>query len=431
MVLAAFLCWGAVSAVHAQEAVPDGAASNDANTREEGWDFGPVTLRPTIDLRLRYEFVDQDGAAENANAVTLSGRLGVVAETEVGLTALVEFEGVTDFGSEQFNSTTNGQTDFPLVLDPAGLELNRALVSYTGLPDTEVIFGRQYLKLNNERFLGISAFRQNHQTYDAITVVNNSIEPLTLSYSYIEGVQTIFGNEGGEPPFPGELESDSHVARAALTLAEGQEIAVYGFWLDLDEDPANTTRTLGARATFRVPLDEYAHLPIEAEYARQSDFRNNPDSFGLDYVRVSGGVAAATDLFGGFIKLGYEMLGSDGERGVFTPLGDNHPFQGTADVFALGTPAAGLEDIFVELGATFPDLPFGEQVVAAIAVHDFETEEGDIDIGREIDAVIDYHLTENVVAQAKAAFFDGTDTPIDGIIFPDTTRVFTSIQFRQ
>ena len=43
---------------------------------------GGVTVKPLLDLRLRWENVDQDGIAKDANAVTLRARTG--AEVTLG-----------------------------------------------------------------------------------------------------------------------------------------------------------------------------------------------------------------------------------------------------------------------------------------------------------------------------------------------------------
>lgn len=41
-----------------------------------------------------------------------------------------------------------------MVSDPEGVEINRAQLTWTGLPDTEAVLGRQRIVLNNGRFVG-------------------------------------------------------------------------------------------------------------------------------------------------------------------------------------------------------------------------------------------------------------------------------------
>jgi hypothetical protein len=62
-----------------------------------------------------------------------------------------------------------------VVADPEGTEVNQVWVGYEKY-DTNVKFGRQTFTLDNHRFIGNVIWRQNEQTYDAVSLVNNSIE---------------------------------------------------------------------------------------------------------------------------------------------------------------------------------------------------------------------------------------------------------------
>jgi len=73
--------------------------------------------------------------------------------------------------------------------------LNRLQVAYSGLPDTVVTVGRQRINLDNQRFVGAVAFRQNEQTFDALRVANTSVKGLSLSYAFVNQVNRFFGNE--------------------------------------------------------------------------------------------------------------------------------------------------------------------------------------------------------------------------------------------
>ncbi|MDP1738102.1 MAG: hypothetical protein Q8L23_11760, partial [Caulobacter sp.] len=110
-----------------------------------------------VDARLRYEFVDQDGFGQQAQALTLRARLGYETPAWEGFKALVEVEGVTAL-SDDYNSTTNGNLAYPVVLDPEAAELNRAQISWTG-GRTSLVVGRQRVVLGNARFVGNVGFR--------------------------------------------------------------------------------------------------------------------------------------------------------------------------------------------------------------------------------------------------------------------------------
>ena len=52
--------------------------------------------------------------------------------------------------------------------------------------------GRQRINLDNQRFVGVSPRRQNEQTYDGVLGQLQPVDELTLTYAYIDNVNTIF-----------------------------------------------------------------------------------------------------------------------------------------------------------------------------------------------------------------------------------------------
>ena len=85
-----------------------------------------VAVKPLLDARLRYENVDQDGIAREADGLTLRVRPGLQL-SEGGWSALIEGE-VTAAIDDRYNSGTNGKTQFPLIVDNGNGELNRAQI---------------------------------------------------------------------------------------------------------------------------------------------------------------------------------------------------------------------------------------------------------------------------------------------------------------
>ena len=153
------------------------------------------------DVRYRYEYVDQDGIANGADASTFRVRLGASYSPIDKLSFLAELEANTPLGGEDYNSTTNGKTTYPVVADPDSTELNRAQVTFTGIPNTAVTFGRQRIILDNARFIGNVGWRQNEQTFDSLLVTNNSINDFTLKAGYIWNVHRIFGSQSDNRKF--------------------------------------------------------------------------------------------------------------------------------------------------------------------------------------------------------------------------------------
>ncbi len=364
-----------------------------------------------IDARLRYEFVDQAGFAEEAGALTLRTRLGYETPAWKGFKALVEGENVTAL-SDRYNRTTNGQVAYPTVLDPETTELNRAQISWSGAK-ANVVVGRQRIVLGNARFVGNVGFRQNEQTFDAAKVAFKVNPTTTLTWIYVDRVHRILGDDSPQ----GEWDSDSHVIQLDSKTPIGQ-LTAYGYLLDFESAPLQSSATWGARLTGSRPLAAGSSLTWEVEYARQGDYGSNPVDFDLDYLALAAGLKADSR----YITLGLERLDGDGARGFGTPLATLHVFQGWADVF-LATPARGVKDINLRAGATVP--LGGRKLKLAAAVHDFSDADGGLDYGSEIDASASLPLTPRLSFEVKAARFNG-DLPA----FADRTKVWVTFELK-
>lgn len=365
-----------------------------------------------IDARYRYEHVDQDGLANEANAHTLRARVGFLTGKVFDLQFLVEGEGVVQF-NDDFNDTTNGNATFPVVADPEDFQINRLQVEYSGLPQTVITVGRQRINLDNQRFVGGVAFRQNEQTFDAARITNTSIENLNLTYIYVNQINRIFGEEGGTGgagAFQGALEGDTHLFNAGYEIKDWGKLTGYAYRIDLQDAPQATlpsTQTFGLRFTGKHSITDQFTALYGAEYATQSDFRNNPRSYDVDYWMLEGGVAAH-----GFKLLGgVESLEGNGIDRFQTPLATLHKFQGYADVF-LVTPVNGIVDLYGTLGyeTKFSDAGPLTGVSAALTYHDFEAERGGGDLGSEWDIEATAKFGDHWAASVKYADYDGFGT---------------------
>lgn len=350
-----------------------------------------------LDARYRFEDVDQTGLPQGAQAHTVRARVGYQTAAVQGLSLLAEMEGVAHLNGA-FNDSINGKTKRPLVTDPDGAELNRLQLDYSGLPGTQVTLGRQRINLDNQRFIGAVGFRQNEQTFDALRVVNKSIANVELNYALVTQVNRIFGNESPQ----GEYEGTSHLLNAAITLAPVGKITGYAYFLDLNEQPLLTTRTVGARLAGKQTLGTVT-LAYVGEYAHQTDYKHNPREIALDYL-----AGELTGSIGGTgLTIGIESLEGDGVRGFATPLATLHKFQGYADAF-LTTPANGVVDTYGKLGHD-AKLTWGSVtgLSAALWYHDFEAERGGARQGSEWDAELALKFGPKITAGVKYADFDG------------------------
>ncbi|WP_332766836.1 hypothetical protein [Phenylobacterium sp.] len=348
-----------------------------------------------LDARLRYEAVSQDGFAKDAQALTLRTRLGYETPAWRGFKALAEVENVTAL-DEGYNSTTNGKLGHPVVADPEVTELNRAQVSWAG-KQAELVAGRQRIVFGNARFVGNVGFRQNEQTYDALKAVVRPTKELAVTYAYVDRVHRVFGHHSVQ----GEWDSDSHLVQAELKTGAGQ-VTGYGYLLDFDNAPTQSNATWGARFAGAQPFHPGLAVTYEAEFARQTDHRNSPTDFTLDYLDLGVGLKGPVH----WATVGFERLGGDGRRGFQTPLATLFAYQGWADVF-LTTPPGGVRDLNLRAGTTIEmgskSLPVKLQAVA----HDFADDDGSRRYGREVDFMASVPLTKILSAEVRAAFFEG------------------------
>ncbi len=374
--------------------------------------------KPLIDVRYRYEWKDQAGFASSAHANTLRTRLGFETGEFYHFKFLVEMENVFSIGSDNFNSTTNGLTMFPVIADPDATELNRAQITFTGIEKTPIIVGRQRFNLNNHRFVGAVDWRQNQQTFDAARLSSTLIDNLTVDYLYIDRVQRIFGDAH---PL-GDIDSDSHVISAVYNVGGVGVVKGYGVLLDLHELPGASSATWGVRYENNFTLDEDAAIKfgVVAEFATQSDYAGNPFDYRESYVHGE----AALGVSAAGLKFGYERLGGNGAIGFSTPLATLHKFNGFADVF-LTTPAAGLEDIYGTLAYNWKDAPFGADVKAFVTYHSFSSDVGSLDFGDEIDAGLTLSFRKHWSVNLKGAVYNG-----GGFGPADRSLIWTSLRFQ-
>jgi len=357
----------------------------------------------TFDARARFEHVDQETFARNARAPTIRARVGFVTGKVADFQGLIEGEAIVHL-SDQFNDTVNGETTFPTVVDPAGMELNRLQIEYTGIPQTVVTLGRQRINLDNQRFVGAVGWRQNEQTFDALRVTNTSVEGLTLNYIFVNQVNRIYGNES----LQGEYEGPTHLFNAAYELAPIGKIVGYAYLLDLQEAKPQSNATFGLRVTGKKDVGDGFTLGYEAEYAHQNDYADNPNDVSLDYWH--GDLLLAHGEFSALV--GVESLEGSGVNGVpgFTAqLGTLHKFQGYADAF-LATPKDGIVDVYGKVGY---ETKFKEPVgpitgfTAAAWYHGFDSERGSQSLGEEFDIEGVARLGEHFAIGAKYANYDG------------------------
>ena len=357
-----------------------------------------------LDFRYRYEQVDQQGFDVDAYASTLRTRLNYTTAEWQGLTAMLEAANVVVLGQYSlYNSTTNGATSRPVVADPEYTEINQAWLQYK-LGDYTGIGGRQVINLDNQRFVGNVAWRQNDQTYDAVTLKVGSIPRTQLFYSWVGNVNRVTGPDNGT--FPGNLTGSTNLLNARVDLGAGGALSLFGYWLDFDRNQPFaaavtnnlSSSTYGAYYAGAWQASAAVKLNVTGSYAHQQDDGQSTLDYDADYWLVEGG--ASLKQFG--IRAGYEVLGGNtraNTTGFQTPLATLHIFQGWADKFTT-TPQQGVEDFYVGASANVVGLAM------QLVYHDFQAEAVDQDFGTEWDASVAYKFAKRFEATLKYANYD-------------------------
>ena len=353
----------------------------------------------SLTFRYRYEYVDQDSFDRNARASTLKSRLTFKSTQYRGLSFLAEVDNVSYIGDDDFNSTDNGNTNYPTVADPKGTEVNQAWLKYSW-QELSGTYGRQRIHHANQRFVGGVGWRQNEQTFDGFRAQWHGQNGLIVDYSYVYNVNRLFGPDDTDAQ-PANLHGDNHLLRLDYTIAEGHTLSGFVYLLDVEERRAyapglsvdNSTDTFGLEYN-----GDIGPVSLRAAYASQSDAADSNLDYDADYYVLEGSAVFNPVT----VKLGYEVLGGDNGVGFKTPYATLHAFQGWADKF-LTTPGDGIEDLYLGLSGKLGGVMLGA------TYHDFQAEDGSADLGAEIDLVATWPFNDLLSFQLHYADFSSDD----------------------
>lgn len=375
-----------------------------AATPSSGQDGGLI-----IEARTRLENLEQNQL--DGHALTARLRVGWTTPTRAGLTGLIEAEGVVVLNGD-YADGIHPNPGRAVIPDPQTLEVNRAQVTWSPSSDAELVLGRQRIVLGNARFVGNSGWRQNEQTFDAVKLTARPIAAATLTYAYVNRVNRPAGRSHPQGVWRGDI----HLLQADLMTPAGK-LTGYGYFLDIDTAPTQSSATYGLRLTGDRLVRDGLSATWELEYARQSDWRAGSADFDLDYVLVAGGARSATSSLG----LVYERLGGDGRRGFQTPLASAHGFQGWSDIIG-ATPAYGISDLYLRASTT---LATARAVRLTGELHEFSDADAKRVLGREIDFSAVTPLSKSLALEAGAARFESA-----GPVYPDATRTWLTLDYK-
>lgn len=383
-------------------------------------DFGNLVSggKAGLEFRYRFENVDQDGIAKEAKANTLRTRLNLTSGSVYGFSAFLEFDDLSSIGSEKFNSTRNGRSNYPVVADPDDTEINQAYIQYGSPTDTMFRGGRQRINLDNQRFVGGVGHRQNEQTYDALSIETHAVPDTTLFFGYIDNVNRVFGpEEGAVGAAPGDFDSQSFLFNGKYEGWKPAALSLYHYALDFDNDDNTgaksaargaSSQTTGIRLDGKYGIGKDQALLYTGEYARQRDYGDNPVGYSANYWNVELGYK----FLDFSIHLGDEVLaGNSSKSGASfqTPLATLHAFQGWVDKF-LVTPKDGIEDRYFKFKAKAMGLSF------VATYDDFQAEDSSLDYGTEWGVLVAKKFGKTYELSFKYADYDAED------LFTDTSK---------
>jgi len=363
-------------------------------------------IMPTIDIRARYEFGEVDGL-DPSHALTFRERLGLRTQEWMGFSAFIEGE-FSQAAIDDYHGGTPGATPFDpgntAIADPETNELNQGYIQYKGF-DTVFRTGRQRIAYDNGAIIGNVGWRQNEQTYDALSFSSTSVDGLTLQYAYINQVNRIFGSDA--TGFAGDIGTSLHALNASYTGVEGFTLGAYVYLMDFDDVNAFDNDTYGVSAkTKQFGLDLYGEIA----------FQNDAGAAGNDDSWYSHTYAAKT-ISTQVVTVGMEHLSA----GFRTPLATAHAFNGYADAFvgqrSNGT-TGGLTDVYAS-----HIIPIFWGMKWTNTLHAFGDNEISTGRGWEIDSVLAKKFDDHFLAIVKLSHFE-----TEGVL-PTTTRFSVEMNY--
>ena len=354
-------------------------------------------IKFSADFRLRYQSVDVEGGEPNGDALTLRAFGTAQANLGHGFSVLGEVEAIAAL-VDDFNDGTDLIPDSAFIPDPEGVAINRLKLVSEIIPKTRVSLGRQRIALNDWRFIGSFAFRQNDQTFDALRVETRAFDfgndTGVLDVGVFDQVNRPLGPDNPIGTFTGT----SWYANYGVTTPIGRLVGFhYDFALNTPEGD-DSTATTGARLLGRLHSPDFGVI-WEGSYAVQKDNRDNPNEFELDYWLGSLRLEPKEWVF----MLRGEELGAQDGQSLQTPLASLHRFSGLADQFII-TPPDGLRDLSFLVERKLGQIGPFERVKIGAHAHQFKDAGGDLTYGTELDLTLSARVGKALISLEHARY---------------------------
>ena len=289
---------------------------------EEGSSIGAFFEGGKVNIDSRTRWEQSKSGDSDPDGISIRTRLGYTTANYQGFKGMLEMENV----SIPFNA------DQPNGLDVKTTELNQLWLSYTNADLGSIKLGRQIYTLHDHRFIGHVGWRQNIQTFDAVTAKIGIDERLTLRTGFIDQVNRINATV---------QDMNGSLINLQFAASDYFKITAFAYLLSFDSFAVDSD-SIGVRATGKLPLGG-SSLSYAASYATQDQPTRDKK---YDYFSID--LKANVKPFN--LNIGYEVLEGDESNSFSTPLATVHKFQGFADKFVgssiNGTQLNGITDLY-------------------------------------------------------------------------------------
>jgi hypothetical protein len=162
------LCSMAMSAP-AQQAADDGLVLRLSESLGNG--------RLLLDLRPRYNYIEETSKRDAVDAWTARLMIGWQTAPWLDTRVTAQWIHADHLGARRFNDDPAkfASSTYPLLPDPSYHGINQLFADYAGLDGTRLRFGRQVVRVGNQRFVSDNDFRQIPQVFDGATLTSTAI----------------------------------------------------------------------------------------------------------------------------------------------------------------------------------------------------------------------------------------------------------------
>lgn len=314
-------------------------------------DASDFSIEPTA--RYRLQQVNDDGRGD-ATASTLKLRLSASWQANEYFETLLQADHVHAFNENGYNSVAVTRATSPIP-ETIGSEVNQAWVRYNSDYNWYAKLGRQIINFDNERHISSVEFWQNDQTFDAFTLGYNDLTNWKFTYSYIDKVHRIFGDDAKQTLPPDDIRFGTESIRPFLELGNHDHethlfnltymanrflnVTGYAYLIDNQTASQLSSDTLGVRFDGEAKPGE-----IKYGYTAELAYQSSDDRSPWDYKGYYAFAEASAQYKSHQIALSHERLAEDNGFAFATSLGNNHKFLGWADIFSSYLNADGVRD---------------------------------------------------------------------------------------